>query len=434
MKMFHRLFAIVIFTLSFSSHALAQSLPVTTPEEVGLSSDRLDRISTVMQSYVDENRIAGGAGIIMRNGKVAYHHAFGMADREAGKSMETDNIFRIASMSKAITSLAVMMLYEEGHFLLDDPVSRYIPAFDREMEVLVPGDSEKTPYELEPAREPITIRHLLTHTSGITYGFIGQDHIADIYKESGISDGLIETKGEIGDMVKKLASLPLIKQPGEAWQYGLSTDVLGYLVEIVSDKPLDRFFRERIFDPLNMHDSYFYIPENKLQRLASVYTPTDNGDIEKLSSKRVETGPVLFSTTYNYNGPGTYFSGGAGLVSTTTDYARFLQMLLNGGILDGTRILSPKTIELMTSNQIGELDIGNPGMKFGLGFSIDSGPGYSGQIGSPGIYAWGGFFNTTYWVDPEENIVAVFMTQQYPNNDVDILDKFRVMTYQAVVE
>lgn len=434
MKVLRRLSAIILLTLSFSSLALSQSLPVTAPDEVGISTERLDRLSGVMQSYVDADRIAGGAGIIMRNGKVVYHHAFGKADRETGKTMNTDNIFRIASMTKAITSLAVMMLYEEGHFLLDDPISRYIPAFDRKMKVLVPSNSEDKSYELEPVNQPITIRHLLTHTSGITYGFMGQEHIAQIYKESGISDGLIETEGTIGEMVKKLASLPLIKQPGEAWQYGLSTDVLGYLVEVVSEQPLDEFFRERIFEPLNMHDTYFFIPEDKLHRLASVYTPAEDGGIEKLSSERVELGPVLFSTTYHYKGPETYFSGGAGLVSTTTDYARFLQMLLNGGILDGTRILSPKTIELMTSNQIGDLNIGNPGMKFGLGFSIDAGPGTSGQIGSPGIYAWGGFFNTTYWVDPVENIVAILMTQQFPNNNVDILDKFRVMTYQAVVE
>lgn len=437
MKTLRRLSSLLILVLSFSPVVWSQALPTASPEEVGLSSERLDRLTSVMQGYVKEDRVAGGVGIILRRGKVAYHRSFGLADREASDPMETGNIFRIASMSKAITSVAVMMLFEEGHFMLDDPVSRYIPAFDRDMKVLVPNDggegNGEKPYRLEPAKRPITIRHLLNHTSGITYGFFGQEHISEIYTQAGISDGLIQTEGTIGGMVDNLAKQPLMNHPGEEWQYGLSTDVLGRLVEVVSGLPLDRFFRERIFEPLQMNDTYFFLPEEKVPRLAAVYTPDVNGSIERLSTDSVKMGDAVFSTTYHYKGPRTYYSGGAGLVSSASDYARFLQMLLNGGIFEGARILGPKTVQLMTSNQIGELNLGE-GVKFTLGFALDLGPGRSGNIGSGGIYSWGGFFNTTFWVDPKEELVAILMTQLYPNNDVDILNKFRVMTYQAVID
>lgn len=422
--------------------AWSRPLPNATPEEVGLSSERLARLSNVMQAYVEDGRVAGGVAMILRQGQVAYHHAFGMADREAATPMQTDTLFRIASMSKAITSLAVMMLFEEGHFLLDDPISRYLPEFDREMEILVTrkgqgegNEEESEPYRLEKARKPITIRHLLTHTSGLTYGFLGQEHISGLYEQAGISDGLIQTGGTIGEMVEKLAAQPLVNQPGEAWQYGLSTDVLGHLVEVVSGLPLDQYFREYIFKPLEMRDTHFFLSQDKVQRLATVYTPDDEGGIRPLDTDSMKIDSALFSTTFHYKGPRSYFSGGAGLASTSGDYARFLQMLLNGGELDGVRLLSPKTVQLMTSNQLGERNVpGLPGIKFSLGFSIDLGPGQSGQIGSEGLYSWGGFFNTVYWVDPAEDLIAVLMTQRYPNNDVDILGKFRVMTYQAVVE
>ena len=436
MKNFRRLCSALVLLLLITTAGWSQSLTAAAPEEVGMSSERLDRLTAAMQHYADEGRIAGGAGIIVRNGKVAYHQAFGNADVEKGVAMRTDHIFRIASMTKAVTSVAVMILFEEGHFLLDDPVAKYLPAFDREMMVLVdledPASGERS-YRLEPANRPITIRHLLNHTSGITYGFFGQEHIAEIYEDSGISDGLIQTEGTIGEMVQKLAQQPLAVQPGEEWQYGLSTDVLGRLVEVVSGMPLDRFFRERIFIPLGMRDSHFFLPDDKVSRLAPVYTPNGRGGIERLSTDSVMIGHALFSTTYHYRGPRTYYSGGAGLVSTTTDYARFLQMLLNGGVLEGARLLSPKTVQLMTSNQIGDLNLGT-GVKFTLGFALDLGPGHSGNIGSRGVYSWGGFFNTRFWVDPREELVGVIMTQRYPNNDVDILSKFRVMMYQSIVE
>jgi CubicO group peptidase (beta-lactamase class C family) len=313
MKTTRLILSVIITVVYHVTSVWAQTLPTAMPEEVGLSSARLDRLTSVMQTYVDDNQVAGGVGVIVRHGKVAYLHAFGMSDRAAGKQMKTDSIFRIASMSKAVTSLAVMILFEEGHFLLDEPVSRYIPAFNRDMKVLVPieegGDGGKS-YRLESAKKPITIRQLLTHTSGLTYSFFGQEHISDIYRQAGITEGLTNPEGTISDMVEKLATRPLISQPGEKWQYGLSTDVLGYLIEVVSGRPLDVFLRERIFEPLEMHDTYFYLPQDKVQRLATVYTPNDNGGIEPLNTDRIEIGSLVFSTTYPYKKPEPTFLAG----------------------------------------------------------------------------------------------------------------------------
>jgi CubicO group peptidase (beta-lactamase class C family) len=326
-----------------------------------------------------------------------------------------------------------MMLYEEGHFLLSDPISKYIPEF-KDMQVLVTNDKGASePYTLVPATREITIRHLLTHTSGLTYGFFGRPYIADLYKEAGISDGLTQTAGTIEEGVKKLAALPLISQPGEAFEYGLSTDVLGYFVEVVSGMTFDTFLRRRLFEPLGMKDAYFFVPPEKQNRLATVYTPNETNGIKRLPEDEVTMGPVVFSTSYHYKGPRTYHSGGAGLVSTAMDYARFLQMLLNGGELDGVRILSPKTVELMTVDHLSGMNTMNRAtdLKFSLGFAVSEGPGATGQIGSVGSYSWGGFFNTSFWADPEEELSGVIMTQRYPGTS---LGKFTVMVYQAIVK
>ena len=410
----------------------AQGLSRAEPEQVGLSSERLERIRPVMQSYIDDKALAGSLLLIARHGKVAYLESFGAMDREQGKPMREDVIFRIASMTKAITSVAVMMLYEEGRFLLEDPISKYIPAFE-EPKVLVPNAGMDAGYELVPAKREITIRDLLRHTSGISYGFWGREHLHELYVEAGISDGLTQTEGTMGEMVEKLAALPLIGQPGEVWEYGLNTDVLGYLVEVVSGKSLDAFFRERIFAPLKMSDTHFFLPEDKLARLAAVYRPGDKG-IERLPETEQTVLTAVFSTSFHYSGPRTFFSGGAGLVSTIGDYTRFLQMLLNEGELEGTRLLSRKTVEMMTVNHIGDLDTLDPGRAFSLGFSVHNGPGVSGRIDSTGTYAWGGFFYTDYWVDPEEQLVGVFMAQLYPWNGLDAQDKFRVLSYQSIAD
>lgn len=433
----------LIFVFVCVPSVLAQELSVVKPEEVGLSPERLDRIHKVMQEHVDQNHIAGAVVLIARHGKVAYLESFGMRDIENKKPMQPDTIFRIASMTKPITSLAVMMLYEEGHFLLSDPISKFIPEFKNSKVAVRSAVLENPfvpPYILVPAKREITIRDLLTHTSGITYRFWGRDYFADLYKEAGISDGLVQTEGTIADEVKKLAQLPLTNQPGEAYEYGLNTDVLGYLVEVISGKTLDKFFQERIFTPLNMKDTHFFLPEEKLPRLSAVYTSNETGGIKKLSDEPVQEGEhTVYSASFHYKGPRTFFSGGAGLVSTITDYYRFLQMLLNEGELNGVRLVSRKTVELMRSNHIGNLNmwlggfLGNPEDGFGLGFGVVRDIDRAGDMmGSAGTYYWNGFFSTSFWIDPKEDLIGIFMTQFRPFSPHNILKQFRVLTYQAI--
>lgn len=423
----------------FVSPVSGQELSTIQPEEVGLSSERLERIREMIQDHIDRNQISGAVTLVARQGKVAYFESFGMMDIEANKPMQPDTIFRIASMTKPLTSLAVMMLYEEGRFLLSDPISKFIPEF-KNPKVIIPWTSENSTQKFfvtVPAEREITIRDLLTHTSGITYRFWGREYFADLYKEAGIPDGLIQTEGVIGDKIKQLAQLPLMHQPGTKWEYGLSTDVLGYLVEVASGMTLDKFFQERIFSPLGMKDTHFFLPEEKLPRLAAVYTPTQEGGIKKLSDEPVEeTEHTIYSASFHYSGPKSYFSGGAGLVSTATDYFRFLQMLLNGGELDGVRLVSRKTVELMTINHIGDLEmwLGGRGYGFGLGFGITTDLGQIGELGSEGSYYWGGFFNTFFWVDPEEELIGILMTQIRPYRHLSLRQQFRALTYQAIID
>ncbi len=418
--------------LLLATGGAARTLSAGPPEQAGYSAERLGRIDRLLQGAVEAEEVAGASALVVRDGRIAYAATFGLADREASRPMASDTLFRIASMTKAVTTVAVMMLFEEGRFLLDDPVARFITEFG-DMTVLVPA-ADGAEERREPAARPITIRHLLTHTSGITYGFYGQAPFAEMYRAAGVSDGLRQTEGTIGEMVRKLAALPLVSHPGERFQYGLNTDVLGYLVEVVSGMPLDAFFRERIFMPLGMSDTGFRIGASDLARLAAVYRPRDGGGLERYGEELITMGPVRFSTSYHYRGPDRYFSGGAGLVSTIGDYARLLEMLLNGGALDGKRLLGPKTVELMTVNQIGELDFGDGGSRLGLGFNIHRGPAYSGDIGSAGEYAWGGFFYTRFWVDPEQRLIGVLMTQRFPNTGYDLHERFRVAVYQALID
>lgn len=407
--------------------ANALSLPRATPEAVGMSSERLARIRPVIHQYVKLGKIAGAVTLVMRKGKVAHLEAIGNMDD--GKPMREDTIFRIASMTKAVTSVAVMMLYEEGKLLLNDPVSKYIPEF-KGAQVAMPSEDKKS-HTLVPAKSEITIRQLLTHTSGITYRFVSAEPWARLYKEAGISDGLIQTEGRTGDNIKKLAKLPLMHHPGERFSYGLSTDVLGYLVEVVSAMTLDEFFHRRIFEPLQMKDTHFFLPEEKLPRLGAVYNQLPDGTIKRMSDEPDERGYLTYSATFHYKGPRTYYSGGAGLVSTINDYARFLQTLLNGGQLDGARILSPKTVELMTVNHVGEMFGANG---FGLGFSVVRDLGKGTELGSVGQYGWGGFFYTNFSVDPKEKMIAIFMSQLYPAADVRLHERFRSLAYQAIVD
>jgi CubicO group peptidase (beta-lactamase class C family) len=402
-------------------------LPHARPELVGLSSARLAYIRTAIQQAVADGRIAGAVTLIARNGKLAHLETAG--NRDEGKPMTADTIFRIASMTKAVTSVAVMLLHEDGKLVLSEPVSKYIPEF-KSPQVLVPAEDNRS-YSLVPARREITIKDLLTHTSGITYRFIGIEPWARLYKEAGITDGLTATEGTIGEKIKVLAKLPLMHNPGERFSYSLSTDVLGYLVEVVSGMSLDEFFRKRLFTPLKMNDTHFFLPDAKRSRLAAVYNQLPDGKIKRMGDEPDDRGNLVYSASFHYRGPRTYYSGGAGLVSTITDYARFLQMLLNGGELEGARLLSPKTVELMTVNHVGDL-AGARG--FGLGFGVVRDLGRGTEPASVGQYGWGGFFHTNFIVDPREKLIAIFMCQLYPATNLTLHERFRSLAYQAILD
>ena len=412
----------VFISLGPASVVIGQGLATVDPEEVGLAADRLERIDTVLQRYVDSGQIAGAVALVARGGEVAYLKPFGQANLADGTPMRTDAIFRIASMTKAITSVAVMMLYEEGRLLLSDSVSKYIPAF-QDLQVIDSFSEEDTTYTTVPAEREITIHDLLTHTSGIPYGFGGP--FQAIYQKAGISGGVTSIDATIGEKMEALAELPLAHQPGAQWTYGLNTDVLGYLVEVVSGQTLAAFFQERIFDPLGMEDTFFYPPPEKVNRMATIYTLSEDGTLEE----NADTDRL----NQFYEGPQTYYSGGGGLSSTASDYARFLQMLLNGGTFEDVRLLSPKTVQIMTISQIDDLAF-SPGRSFGLGFSIVTDLGATGTLGSEGSYRWGGAFYTDYWVDPEEDLIGVIMVQIIPNDHLDLHGKFQVLTYQAIVD
>jgi CubicO group peptidase (beta-lactamase class C family) len=402
------------------------------PEDVGLSSERLDRIASAIQRSIDEGRIAGAVSLVARHGKIVYFKAVGMADRESKKPMRTDAIFRICSMSKPITSVAVMMLYEEGRFTLNEPVSDFIPEF-KNMQVLDPPwpqDRTSPPGATVPAKRPITIRHLLTHTSGLTYHW--NPRLGKAYIEAGIGAGLLQQPGTIGEAVKKLAGIPLLFQPGDLWEYSLADDVLGYLVEVVSGMPLDRFLEERIFKPLGMKDTEFFLPPEKVSRLATAYTYYPEKGLQPiLDGQTVKEGQFSFSADYPYRGPRTYFSGGGGLCSTAEDYYRFCQMLLNGGELGGTRLLSRKSVELINQNHVqGKAD----DLGYGLGFGVISEPKFLTELGSLGSFYWGGFYYTSFVIDPKEDMVVVFMAQLHPTGGLDLDRKAILLPYQAIMK
>ncbi len=413
------------------TRSLAQSaagLPVGKPEEVGLSGERLGRIRTAMQRYVDKGMVPGVVTMVARRGKVVHLEAVGYRDAESKTPMTTDTIFRIASMTKPIASVALMMLYEEGHFLLNDPIAKFLPEFSN-LKVAVPASGEDrlgTPYKLIPAARPITFKHVLTHTAGFanTYRGITQPEFAKTFQQGR------KPNDTIGDAVKRLATLPLNFHPGDAWEYGNATDVVGRLVEVISGQTLDEFLQKRIFAPLKMTDTHFYLPQAKLNRFAAVYQPDDkNGNkIKLLEAPTAESRYV--------KEPHVYFSGAGGLVSTAADYVRFHQMMLNGGELDGARILGRKTVELMTTNAIGDLPVwlSGPGYGFGLGYSVIKDIGQAAISGSVGQYGWGGAFCTYFWVDPQEEMIGIMMTQVIPYTHINIRQEFQVLANQAIVD
>jgi CubicO group peptidase (beta-lactamase class C family) len=415
---------VVLLAISLPSTAWAQPRPApATPAALGLSVERLNRLSSTLQQYVDQQRVAGLVTIVVRNGRTVHLEAFGKRDLESGAAMQADTIFRIASMSKAITSVATLMLLEEGKLLLNDPVSKFIPSFAKTTVIVPPppGAVAGTPVSVVPAKRSITIRDLLTHTAGIGYG---AGPAEALYKAANVHMWYFADKNEpIATTIDRLAALPFDAQPGERYVYGFNTDILGVVVEKASGMTLDEFFRTRIFQPLKMVDTHFYLPPEKRDRLATVYSLRD-GKLMRAPEEGMGQGAYL-------EGPRQSFSGGAGLLSTASDYARFLQMVVNGGELDGARLLSPKTVELMSSSHTGTLfNEGRTG--FGLGFEVVEHVGRSGEHGSVGLLSWGGAYHTDFWADPQEKLVAVLMTQLLPATGSDLHGKFRALVYQSI--
>ncbi len=403
----------------------SQVLTEVSPESVGISSERLARIDKMCEEEVANGNLPGIVALLARNGKIVQWKAYGMAENQTGRKLKRDDIFRIASQSKAITATAVMMLWEEGKFRLDDPVSKYIPEFNNQ-QVLKTFRYGDTTWTGEAVKSEITIRHLLSHTSGLGYGLIdGDERIKMIYQKAGVTDLFTTESITIAESVKKLAELPLHHHPGEKFTYSEGLDVLGYFIEVVSGVPFDKFLETHIFNPLGMNDTRFYLPESKADRLVTVQQKVDG---------RWEKYPVTFyDTDYPIKGAKSFFSGGAGLSSTAKDYATFLQMYLNGGEYNGIRLLSRKTVDIILSNQIGNIWGDESNTKFGLAFDILT---ESGQIkggkGSAGTFGWGGYFNTQYFADPEEEIIGILMKQtQGPVNDVTGW-KFRQLVFQTI--
>lgn len=394
----------------------------------GFSAERLNNIDANINSWIADGRLNGAVALIMHKGKIVYHKAFGYDDPDKTRPIRPDDIYRIASQTKAITSVALMMLYEEGKFGLDDPVSRYIPAFAKQ-QVLDKFNAADSSYTTVPAKSEVTIRQLLTHTSGISYPQIGTREANAIYYKAGLMAGIgVDPGRSLEADVNTIARLPLLHQPGEKFTYGFNTDILGFLVEYFSGMSLDAFFRTRIFEPLGMNDTYFYLPASKYSRLVSLY--------EEKDKKLVRAGARTdFNGNINTDYPKTqnnYYSGGGGLSSTAKDYAVFLQMLLNGGTYNGKRLLARHTVRMMTMNQIGDINRG--ANKFGLGFGITTEKG-SALLPTPeGVFEWGGAFSTTYWADPKENLVGIFYRQLWRSTNGEIANKFKVLVYAALNE
>ena len=392
------------------------------PEAVDISSDRLERLDAAMQGYVDDERLAGAVVLVARRSTVVYHKAFGKRDRESDAAMQEDSMFRIASQSKALVSAGVVELQEQGKLLIGDPLAEYLPEF-KETTVAVRNDDGG--YDVVPGSRPIVLRDLLTHTAGISYG---QGPAKDRWADAGIQGWYFADRSEpVGDTVARMAALPFDAQPGERWVYGYNTDILGAVVERVSGQPLDVFLRDAVLDPLGMDDTHFYVPESKVDRLATVYSTAESG-LERAPDPGHMVGQGQYVT-----GPRVSFSGGAGLVSTASDYARFLQMMLNGGTLDGRRILSRKTVELMTVDHLHGIEF-RPGQGFGLGFYVIKDVGTYGVPSTVGEFGWGGAYHSTYWVDPAEELVVVYLTQLLPARNIDDHAKLRTLVYQSIAD
>lgn len=420
------LFFLLITSLVISacSEKANQGLVAATNlKKLGIKEVNLDRIDSLLASGLINNWMAGTTALVAVNGKVIYAKSFGFRDRESKALQRPSDEFRIASMTKPIVTVAALTLLEQGKLNLDDPISKYIPEF-KNPKVLATFNAKDTSYTTVDAKEPITIRNLMTHTSGIGYGF-ADPRMAMIYAKNGIPDLAVADSVFIGDKMKKLAALPLGVQPNSFFYYGLSIDMLGYIVEIVSGKKLDAYLKETIFDPLKMENTFFFIPTEKASSLSVMYAETKEGRLERL--------PVLskgYNVNYPITGAKTYFSGGSGLSSNIEDYAKFLQMILSQGSLGNKQILRPETVQLMTTNQIGNLNVGKN--KFGLGFEIASAQGLANGS-KVGKLSWGGAFNTTFWIDPERKSIAVLMTQVYPAvHKKELFSQFEKLVNEAL--
>jgi CubicO group peptidase (beta-lactamase class C family) len=399
------------------------------PEHVGLSSERLARVNAWAQRLVDDGKLAGLITMVARRGRLVHFNTCGMADIKREKRMAPDTIFRFYSMTKPLTSTAIMMLYEEGRFQLDDPITRYLPCF-KDMRVAIGGMRGKL--ETVPAEREITFRDLLTHTSGLTYGFMEATPVDAQYRERGVD---FQTSDKmLAEVVEIAADIPLIAQPGAEWNYSIATDVLGHLVAVISGKPFSQFLHERVTGPLGMIDTEFHVPADKLSRFAANYTSMPDGRLMLIDDPQKSI----------FGKQRAICSGGGGLVSTATDYMRFCRMMLNKGELDGVRLLGRKAVELMTSNHLrGDMaEMGQPrfsessyyGIGFGLGFSIMLDPAKAQILGTPGEYAWGGAASTAFWIDPAEDMAAIMLTQLMPSSTYPIRRELRVLTYQAIVD
>lgn len=421
-----RLILPLIFLFGISSQLFSQTLTSAGNQPVpGISKERLTKINAMLDEAIGSQQIPGLVAMIVKDGKIIYHEAKGLADVESGKKMEKNSIFRIASQSKAITSTAIMMLWEEGKFRLDDPISKYIPEF-KNPQVLNTFRYGDTTYSTRTSSREITIRHLLTHTSGLGYGVIdGDERMKMIYHKAGVMDLFTTENITIGESVKRLAKLPLHHDPGTKYTYSEGLDVLGYLVEIISGKTFDVFLKERIFDPLGMNDTRFYLNEAQAPRLVTVHTRKDG--------KWVPFPITFYDPAYPKTGAKAFFSGGAGLSSTTEDYAKFLQLYLNGGIYNGKRILSPHTITTIMTNQVGDL-LGEGGKDYGLAFGLVDEKGVQlGGIGSFGTFDWGGYFNTQYFADPKEKIIGLLFKQTSGAGNGDETGwKFRQLVFTLI--
>ncbi len=416
-------FSTALLLLLTASTAFAQVIQTNAKPNATVNMERLNRIDDLVNSYINKNWLTGAVTIVIKDNQLVQYKGYGLADVDTKKPMAKDAIFRIMSQTKAITSAGILILYEQGKFLLDEPIANFIPAFKKPV-VLDKFNKADSSYTTVPAKREITFRDLLTHTSGIDYAAIGTEEMQAIYAKAGVPSGLGFFNANLLEKMNVLAKLPLKNQPGEKFLYGLNTDLLGCLIEVISGNSLDDFLRKNIFEPIGMKDTYFNVPAAKASRMATVYTEDKDQHIIKWSHefRNIDPDYPMMNTKY--------FSGGAGLSSTAFDYAVFLQMLLNGGKYNGHQVLAPRIVEMMISGQLEPKVFGDD--NFGLGFAITSEISAARQPRNKGSFAWGGYYGTTYWADPKAHLICLILTQQNPNSHGDLSEKFETIVYSSL--